>query len=99
MQFALEYKVKQSKNGKFSFHCKLPQSILKRKFPSVHKPQKGPLKNISPGAYFPNFTVLFSLSPVGFGLVKIKVGAQAPRPSPLDPTVKRIIVTFAAKFS
>ena len=36
---------------------------------------------------------------MGFGLVKIKVGAQAPRPSPLDPTVERIIVTFAAKFS
>ena len=38
LEFALEYKVKQSKNGKFSFHYKLAQSILKRKFPSVHKP-------------------------------------------------------------
>ena len=43
---------------------KLAQSILKRKFPSVDKPlqkqapQKGPLKNTSPGAYFRNFTVL-----------------------------------------
>ena len=42
---------------------RLAQSILKRKFPSVDKPlriqapQKGPLKNISPGAYFGNFTV------------------------------------------
>ena len=41
----------------------LAQSILKHKFPSVYKPfqkkapQKGPLKNISPGAYFWNFTV------------------------------------------
>ena len=30
--------------------------MLKRKFPSVDKPlKKGPLKNISPGAYFRNF--------------------------------------------
>ena len=42
---------------------RLAQSILKRKFPSVDKPvqkrapQKGPLKNISPGAYIWNFTV------------------------------------------
>ena len=40
LEFAIEYKVKQSKNGKFSSHYKLPQSILKRKFPSVHKPLK-----------------------------------------------------------
>ena len=43
---------------------RLAQSILKRKFPSVDKPlqkyaQEEPLKNISPGAYFRNFTVLF----------------------------------------
>ena len=38
LEFALEYKVKQSKNGKFPSHYKLAQSILKRKFPSVHKP-------------------------------------------------------------
>ena len=43
---------------------RLAQSILKRKFPSVDKPlpklapQKGPLKTISPGAYFRNFTVV-----------------------------------------
>ena len=37
LEFALEYKVNQCKNGKFSFHYKLAQSILKRKFPSVHK--------------------------------------------------------------
>ena len=43
---------------------RLAQSILKRKFPSVHNPlktyapQKGPLKNRSPGAYFRNFTVV-----------------------------------------
>ena len=42
---------------------RLAQLILKRKFPSVDKPlqkyapQKGPLKNISSGAYFRNFTV------------------------------------------
>ena len=29
MEFALEYKVKQSKNGKFPSHYKLAQSILK----------------------------------------------------------------------
>ena len=41
LEFALEYKVyEQSKNGKFPSHCKLRQSILKRKFPSVHKPLK-----------------------------------------------------------
>ena len=38
LEFALEYKVKQSKIGKFPFHYKLAQSILKRKFPSVLKP-------------------------------------------------------------
>ena len=43
LEFALEYKVKQSKNGKFPSNYKLAQSILKRKFPSVHKP----LPNIS----------------------------------------------------
>ena len=42
---------------------RLTQSIWKRKFPSIDKPlqkqvpQKGPLKNICPGAYFRNFTV------------------------------------------
>ena len=36
--FALEYKIKQSKIGKFPSHYKLAQSILKRKFPSVLKP-------------------------------------------------------------
>ena len=38
LEFALEYKVKQSKNGKFPIHYKPAQSILKRKFPSVHNP-------------------------------------------------------------
>ena len=38
LEFALEYKVKQSKNGKFPSHYKLAQSILKHKFPSIHKP-------------------------------------------------------------
>ena len=38
LEFALEYKVKQSKNGQFPSHCKPAQSKLKRKFPSVHKP-------------------------------------------------------------
>ena len=38
LEFTLEYKVKQSKNGKFPSHYKLAQSILKRKFPSVNKP-------------------------------------------------------------
>ena len=38
LEFALEYKGKQSKNGKFPSHYKLAQSNLKRKFPSVHKP-------------------------------------------------------------
>ena len=44
MEFALEYKVKQSKNGQFSYHFKPAQSILKR------LPQKDSLKNVSPGA-------------------------------------------------
>ena len=38
LEIALKYKVKQSKNGKFPSKCKLAQWILKRKFPSVHKP-------------------------------------------------------------
>ena len=38
LEFALEYKAKQRKNVNFPCHCKLAQSILKRKFPSVHKP-------------------------------------------------------------
>ena len=43
---------------------RMAQSVLKRKFPSKYKPlqkyapQKGPLKNISSGVYFRNFTVL-----------------------------------------
>ena len=42
---------------------RLAQPISKCKFPSVDKPlqkqapQKRPLKNLSPGAYFRNFTV------------------------------------------
>ena len=44
MEFALEYKVKQSKNGKSPSHHKLAQLILKRKFSSVHKR----LQKISP---------------------------------------------------
>jgi len=38
LEIALKYRVKQSKNGKFPSNYKLAQSILKRKFPSVHKP-------------------------------------------------------------
>ena len=40
LEFALEYKVKQSKkfNGKLPSHYKLARLILKRKFPSIHKP-------------------------------------------------------------
>ena len=40
LEFAHEYKVKQSKNGKFPSHCKLAQSVLKSKFPSVYKTLK-----------------------------------------------------------
>ena len=68
IEIALKYKVKQSKNGKFLPLIRLAKSILKRKFRSVDKPlricappkislEKGPFKNISPGAYFRNFTV------------------------------------------
>ena len=65
-KIALKYKVKQSKKVNLLLTIKLAQSILKRKFPSVDKPlrilasQKGPLKNISPGAYFRNSTVAIS---------------------------------------
>ena len=53
MEFALEYKVKQSKNGKVPSHYKLAQSILKHKFPSVHKPlKKGLWKIEAPGLIF-----------------------------------------------
>ena len=45
LEFALEYKVKQSKNGKFPCQYKPAQSILKSKFPSIHKPSEyKPLK-------------------------------------------------------
>ena len=64
MEIAFKDKVKQSKTGKFPSNDNwLAQSILKRKFPSIDKPlrieapQKGSLKNISPGAYFRNFRV------------------------------------------
>ena len=47
LEFALKYKVKQSKNGKFLCHYKPAQSILKRKFPSIHKPfEYKPLKRV-----------------------------------------------------
>ena len=38
LEFALEYQVNQSKNGKFPSYYRLAQLILKHKFPSVHKP-------------------------------------------------------------
>ena len=38
LEIAHQYKVKQSKNGKFPSHYKPAQSILKRRFPSIHKP-------------------------------------------------------------
>ena len=62
-KIVFKYKGKQSKNGKFIPNIKLAKLILKHKFPSVDKPlqkyapQKGTLKNISPGAYFRNFMV------------------------------------------
>ena len=40
LEISLKYKVNQSKNGKFPSNYKLTQSILKRRFPSVHKPLK-----------------------------------------------------------
>ena len=52
MEFALEYKVKQSKNGKVPSHYKLAQSILKHKFPSVHPLKKGLWKIEAPGLIF-----------------------------------------------
>ena len=83
LEFALKYKVKQSKNGKFPSHYKLAQSILKRKFPSVHKP----LKNISPEAYFRNFTVLQS-----FGLAIVAV--VDPGSTPYFPTLDILQLIF-----
>ena len=63
---------------------RLAQSILKRKFPSIDEPlninpsklspSKEPLKNISPGAYFWNFTVLGKqnlLFPKGTVILKV----------------------------
>ena len=38
LEIALKYRVKQSKNSKFPSNCKLAQSILKRKFPSIDNP-------------------------------------------------------------
>ena len=37
-KIALKYKVKQSKNSKFTSNYKASQSISKRKFPNVDKP-------------------------------------------------------------
>ena len=59
LEFALKFKVKQSKKGKYPYNYKLAQSFLRREFPSAHKPsknkpiRKGPLKNIyAPGLIF-----------------------------------------------
>ena len=38
LEIAVKYRVKQSKNSKFPSNCKLAQSILKQKFPTVDKP-------------------------------------------------------------
>ena len=59
MEIARNEKVKQSKNGKFPFNYKASPIDFETQI-SLQKqaPQKGPLKNISPGAYFRNFTVL-----------------------------------------
>ena len=63
-KIALKYKVKQSKNGKFTSNYKASpigfetQIFLLRKAPPNISPSKNkPLKNISPGTYFWNFTV------------------------------------------
>ena len=54
---------------------RLAQSISKHKFPCIVKPlqiyapQKGPLKSISPGAYFWNFTVCLILVRASFFIV------------------------------
>ena len=40
LEFALEYKVKRSKNGQFPSHDKLAQSILKSKFPPYISPSE-----------------------------------------------------------
>ena len=63
LEIALKYKVKQSKNGKFTSNYRASPIDFETQISSVDKPlqkqapQKGPLKNISPGAYFRNFTV------------------------------------------
>ena len=54
LEIALEYKAKQSKNGKFpSSHKASPIDL-----PNI-SPSKRTLTNISPTAYFRNFTVLY----------------------------------------
>ena len=40
LEFALKYKVKQNKIGKFPSHYKLAQSILKRKFSLQISPRR-----------------------------------------------------------
>ena len=60
---ALQYKVKQRKNGKFTSNYKVSPIDVETQI-SLRRlaPQKGPLKNIRPRAYFRNFTVTgFSL--------------------------------------
>ena len=62
-KIALKYKVKQSINDKFTSNYMASsidfetQISLRREAPPKISPQKGPLKNISPGAYFRNFKV------------------------------------------
>ena len=49
---------KTSKKGKFTSNYKVsPINFKTQIFLRRYAPQKGPLKNINPGAYFRNFTV------------------------------------------
>ena len=67
LEFALQYKVKQSKNGKFPSDYKLAQSILKCTFPPMHKPLKKAFEKYKLRGLFSEFygillTSLLSLS-------------------------------------
>ena len=62
MKIALKYKVKQSKNSKFPPNYKANPIDFETQISNISpsakiSPQKGHLKNISPGAYFRNLTV------------------------------------------
>ena len=55
LEFALEYKEKQNKNGKFPFDYKLALRFYKANFPPYISPSKKAFEKYKPGGLFPKF--------------------------------------------